>query len=347
MKRTLTAVLALTLLLTGCGSKKKNDPTAATEPTTEVLAVVTEATTAPPRPIAERAASLQAAGDTYIFDELNVLSDEEKKQYNDYLGWLCSSRQIRAAAVLTGELDGISPEQFARNYYETLYDAHEPGFLVLINNDTDRDCIYRAGSCAERLPDPAAVIAQATPFLVEQQYADALEILLPIGENLSERIFDRCGALTAEEQKSLEALAAASDKKVCVLLVNALPGEEPPETTEAPAEPESTDAELSAEAETPPAPDDALTTPEDTLSTPEDTQAPPEETEAAPAEVSDAMRSYAEAVRKETEADTLLIIHTADKTAWITGGDDALLTNVRAALDSGDVYTAACTVFSE
>ena len=59
------------------------------------------------------------------------------------------------------------------------------------------------------------------------------------------------------------------------------------------------------------------------------------------------MKSYAAAVRRETEADTLLIIHTADKTAWIDGGNDALLTSVRTALDSGDVYAAACAVFAE
>ena len=334
MKRTLTAALALVLLLTGCSAKKKTDPALATEPATEALAVVTEAATAPPRPIAERAASLQSAGDTYIFDELNVLSDKEKKQYNDYLGWLCGSRQIRAAAVLTGELDGASPEDFAKRYYETLFGSHETGFLVLINNDTNHDCIYRAGSCAALMSGTDTAIAKATPFLVEQKYADALEILLPAGESLSDRIFDRSNTLTAEQAKALDALAQASEKKVCVLLTDALPGEEPPETTEAPPETEApeTDAPADPAAETEP------------LSTPPEQS---EETEAASAGVTDALKSYAEDARKSAEADVLLVIHTPDKTAWIAGGDEAQLARVQTALAGNGIYEAVLAMFTE
>ena len=337
MKRTLTAALALVLLLTGCGAKQKNDPALATEPVSETLTVVTEAATAPPRPIAERAASLQAAGDTYIYDELGVLTDEEKKQYNDYLGWLCSSRQVKAAAVLTGQLGGASPEDFAKRYFETLYGAHETGFLVLINNDTNRDCIYRAGSCAALLSGTDTAIAKATPCLVEERYADALEILLPAGESLSDRIFDRCGALTAEQVQTLDALAKTAENKVCVLLTDALPGETPPETTEAPS---GTDA---PETEARPAPEgetEPLATPTES----EPTEAP---SETAPAVDTDALHSYAEDARKAAEADVLLVIHTPDKTAWIAGGDDASLARVQAALASGGAYEAALAMFAE
>ena len=333
MKRTLTAALALLLLLTGCGSRSKTVPTSATEPTTEELVTVTEAATAPPRPIAERAASLQAAGDTYIFDEQGVLTDEEKQQYNDYLGWLCSSRQIKAAAVITDALGGTSPEEFAKRYYETLFGTHEPGFLVLVNNDTNKDYIYCAGSCAAYLGDTAPAIARATPFLVEKNYADALEILLPVGEQLSDRIFDRCGALTAEQSRTLDVLSAASEQRICVLLINALPGEEPPETTAAP------ETEVPSETEVPAETDAASETEEAS-----ETEVPAE-TNAAVSEVPEELKSYAEDIRKQTEADTLLVIDTAGRTAWIAGNTEALPA-VQEALSGGDVYSAASAMFS-
>ena len=335
MKRTITAALALMLLLTGCGAKKRIDSAQTAPAPTETLVAVTEAATTPPRPIAERAASLQAAGDTYIFDELNVLTEDEKKQYNDYLGFLCQSRQIKAAAVITDSLGGVSPEEFAKRYFETLYGAHEPGLLVLINNDTNKDCIYCAGSCAKVITDTSPAIAKATPFLVEQKYADALEILLPVGEGLSDRILDRCGALDAEQLQALTALAAASEKKVCVLLTDALPGETPPETTEATSETEASETETTAETEAPSETEAAS-----------ETEAPSETDAPAAGTASDALKSYAEEIRKATEADVLLVIHTPDKTAWIAGGDDAALAKVQDALSSKGVYDAALALYS-
>ncbi len=335
MKRTITAALALMLLLTGCGAKKRIDSAQTAPAPTETLVAVTEAATTPPRPIAERAASLQAAGDTYIFDELNVLTEDEKKQYNDYLGFLCQSRQIKAAAVITDSLGGVSPEEFAKRYFETLYGAHEPGLLVLINNDTNKDCIYCAGSCAKVITDTSPAIAKATPFLVEQKYADALEILLPVGEGLSDRILDRCGALDAEQLQALTALAAASEKKVCVLLTDALPGETPPETTEATSETEASETETTAETEAPSETEAAS-----------ETEAPSETDAPAAGTASDALKSYAEEIRKATEADVLLVIHTPDKTAWIAGGDDAALARVQTALSSKGIYDAALALYS-
>ena len=61
----------------------------------------------------------------------------------------------------------------------------------------------------------------------------------------------------------------------------------------------------------------------------------------------DALHAYAEDTRKAAEADVLLVIHTPDKTAWIAGGDDALLAGVQAALASGSVYEAALAMFAE
>lgn len=334
MKRMMLAALALSLLLTGCGARLKPEPAAAQTPTEETLAVVTEAATTAPRPIAERAASLQAAGDSYIFDEQNVLTDEEKKQYNNYLGWLCTSRQIKAAAVITDSLGGISAPEFARSYFETLFGGDASGFLLLVNNDTNEDQIYRAGTFASQSADPARYIAKATPALVEQRYADALELLLPVGETVSDRIFDQCNALTAEQRQTLAALANTSEELQCVLIAGTEQTQPATETAETESvETDAPETEASETSET-----------ENSSETTEDTTEAVSQTETAAPEASDELKAEADRIRTETGAAVLLLIDADHKAAYISGSSNAL-DSVQNALDSDGIYAAATAFF--
>nr|MCR5718688.1 TPM domain-containing protein [Oscillospiraceae bacterium] len=285
MKHTAAAAFVLLLLLGGCGAKKKIDPVPTEPVTEETITALTEATAA--RPVAERVAELKSDGDTYLFDEQNVLSDEERQQYNDYLGYLSRSRLLCASAVITDSLGGVSPEQFAENYFQTLFGDDAAGFLFLINNDTNQDYFYCTDACNSLQTDAQAAIAAATPALVEGRYAEALEILLPVGETLSDRVFDYGGLLTDEQAQSLQTLAQSQEKRSCVLFLRNLPGEEPA----APPMPETLPPEMTDDSET--LPDSPETEPE-----PSETAAPP----------SDALIAYAGSMRDKTEADSLLVI---------------------------------------
>ena len=175
-------------------------------------------------------------------------------------------------------------------------------------------------------------------FAVVMALSMMLPSLAPIfaGSMQKNSSSEQAGQEQKDGQSDSEATKTA-ENKVCVLLTDALPGETPPETTEAPS---GTDA---PETEAQPAPE-GETEPLATPTEPEPTEAP---SETAPAVDTDALHAYAEDARKAAEADVLLVIHTPDKTAWIAGGDDAQLARVQAALASGGAYEAALTMFAE
>lgn len=236
-KRTLIAALLTALCVTGCGSQKQPDPDSSLF-LPDNGAEATAAAEEPTLSVAERAKSMQEAGETHLFDEQGVLTEEETAQYNTYLGWLSDIRQIRSAAVITDQLGSESPEQFAKDYYRALFGEGTSGFLVLVNNDTGRDYVYCEGVCEIYLADTSMPIAKATPLLVEGRYAEALEILLPVGELVPDRVLDRADALTAEQAQTLMERANAGDRRCCVIFTDACPVSEPDEGAEADAPPE-------------------------------------------------------------------------------------------------------------
>ena len=342
-KQTVICAVALTLLLTGCGAKKHIDVDSLTSlPDNAAEATVPAAEKEPARPIAERIQSMQAAEDTHIFDEQNVLTDEERAQYNTYLGWLADIRQICTAAVITNRLDGEPPEAFAREYYHSLFGEGTSGFLVLVNNDTGEDQIYCEGVCETYIAGAPLQIAQATPLLVEGDYAGALDLLLPAGELVPDRVLDRAGALTSEEAQTLMERANSAEKRYCVLFVgetDAAPvSTETAEVTEDTTESESDEAataeevtETAAETESAAAPEDAAATEETAAAAPEDTASP----------LSEDFKTRAGELREKNEAEQLLVIDVSQGWAWIAGGDAALSGEVQTILQQDGAFAAA------
>ncbi len=95
-----------------------------------------EPETAPPETIPpsiiERIASVQHTENTHIFDDEGLFSQEVTEKYNDYLEWLSVSRQISTAVVITTHLDGVTPEEFAKGYYQTLHGKESSGFYFTV-----------------------------------------------------------------------------------------------------------------------------------------------------------------------------------------------------------------------
>ena len=316
MKRVLLTMLCLSVLLTGCaGAKKHVDPVSdVPEPsvnTAEATAPdATEPTTAA-RPIAERIAGVQTAG-TYLYDEQGVLTEEERSHYNDYLAQLSASHLIHAAAVITDSLGGETPEAFAQEYYRALFgDAKSSGYLVLVNNDTGVDYIYAENACEPWLSDTTFPIAQATPLLVEGKYADALDILLAVGEYLPEWVFDDAGVLAPEEVQTLENLADGG--KIAVLIT--------PDAPQVTTETTTAASETTAQTET-------------------SAQQAPSET--ASVSVPEEWKRFAEERRAECGMDALLVLDTVHGAAWIAGKtDETRSAQLQSILQTQGAYQAA------
>lgn len=228
MKKQLLAVL-LPLLLTGCAAAQPDEQVnAPAETTVQTEAVTTEPDTEPDTEAATEpetvAPTEQAAytGESHIYDECGVLDAAVLSHYNEYLDDLAAARMLCTAVVITDRLNGEKPEVYAKRYYQNLFGT-KSGFLLLINNDTLKDVFYREGVCSTYITDTALPITQATPHLVEGDYAGALDILLPLGELVPDHIFDRSGSLKNEQVQTLLETAQTLPERNCVLLTTEVP----------------------------------------------------------------------------------------------------------------------------
>lgn len=347
MKKLVPVWTALMLLLTACGVPKQQSPAegeiteavltdSASEETSDAseaeqeTAAETKSTKDAPKSTEARSDSESAAErniqpqeDTLIYDEIGVLSKSELEHYNEYLSNLVSSRLICAAAVITDTLGGKKPDKFAEEYYHTLFGEHTSGFLLLINNDTGKDVVYREGLCAAYITDVSLALAQATPHLVEGNYAEALDILLPLGELMPEYIYDWSGVLTSEQLAPL--LELAKGTKNYVLLTNSAPQPEAGETAEA-AEEEAEDTETEEDPENGENPEveenpEAEENPEEEENVESEEQ--PEPTENP--ETGNALVAYAEEYRTRLDAQTLLVLDVPNHRCVIAGAPPELL----------------------
>ncbi|MBR1530277.1 MAG: TPM domain-containing protein [Oscillospiraceae bacterium] len=238
MQKFLCLFLISAVLMTGC---QKQD----TVPVSGKLEIIKEsAAVTEPEPetepethsIEERAEYFSVPEHPYLFDECGGLSEKEAELHNAYLEWLSVSRLMNAFVVITDHLNGSSPEQFAAEYYKTVADPELPdGFLVLINNDTNRDYIFTAGTCSTYLPQTqaAVLLSGATYDLIEADYADALEKILPEFEKIPAYVCDRTGTLTeAELQEFSDKIQTIQKEKElqCAVILLPFPAEGEPDT---------------------------------------------------------------------------------------------------------------------
>lgn len=224
----LAAILAALVLFTGCAdnSGKKSDKAAdkaevsyeADEDITENLVdsaedmtTVSESPTLP--------ADIEAAEGTYIYDTANILSDEQFKSCNDYIETLYENYLLNAAVVTANDLGGASAEEYAAKMYTELYNGLGSGLLLLINNDTNEDYLYRTGSCATYVTDDAVkqTFYWATQDMVADDWQSAILRLMQLGEGCPSHIFDNASVFSAEEITEIENTLKGYKNNVSVL----------------------------------------------------------------------------------------------------------------------------------
>ena len=162
---------------------------------------------------------LDSAEREYIYDYSGVLSAEQKSGLNSYCELLYKERLINIAVYITDTIDGKTPYQFADEVYSDLYQGRGSGLLLLINNDTKNDYLYRTGSCLTAIPDGYEGIAffWATQDIVVGDYYSAILRVLQLGERCPLHVFDNIGLFSNDELTSLETKLLDNDKSIFVL----------------------------------------------------------------------------------------------------------------------------------
>lgn len=156
------------------------------------------------QPFTER--NVEKSDSTYIFDEAGLLSADDYSACNDYAGWLYKNKLINAAVITVDKLDGKSPYDYAAEKYNEKYEGKGSGLLVLINNDTNEDVVYRTGSCLSEISDKADknAVYWATKEIFGGSYRKGIMRLLQLGELCPSHIINNAQVFDAESIRGFE-----------------------------------------------------------------------------------------------------------------------------------------------
>lgn len=179
-----------------------------------------DTTTAPTEPENhELQRDIQPAEGTYIYDYAGVLSAEAFAECNNYAEWLYETFLINAAVVTTDDIEGLTPEQYAGDAYSELYGGRGSGLLLLINNDTNEDYLYKTGSCLVSISEDAQAneFYWATQEIIGGDYKSAVLRLMKLGESCPRHVFDNGGIFTAEQIAALETACTGGSADISVL----------------------------------------------------------------------------------------------------------------------------------
>ncbi|MDE5947027.1 MAG: TPM domain-containing protein [Oscillospiraceae bacterium] len=194
-------------LCSGCsGNRTSVGNNQLTEPVEEVTeAVITE-------PAEEKI--IMPVKEVYIYDNAKILSDEDLTECNNYAGWINKNLMLNTAVVITDKLDNISPAEYAekcfnnifKNDVESIEDGINNGILLLINNDTNKDYIYKHGNVSSYITEKSEKesLFYATKSIVKGDFKPALNQLLSLAELCPKYIFDNASLFTYEQIAELE-----------------------------------------------------------------------------------------------------------------------------------------------
>lgn len=212
----LAAVCSAAILLSGC-SDKDNDGSNSSMSTAGTTAELASSAEVTEPPVIER--DIEPAEGTYIYDNAGILSADAVSECNNYCEWLYENYLINAAVVTTSSLGEHSPEEYAANAYIDIYEGKGSGLLLLINNDTNKDYLYKTGSCINSIDEETENEAfyWATREIVSGDYKTAILRLMQLGELCPQYVFDNGGIFTDEQINSLEALCSESPSDFTVL----------------------------------------------------------------------------------------------------------------------------------
>lgn len=136
----------------------------------------------------------------YIYDKAASLTNTEYSECNEYAAMLYKEYLLNAAVVITNDLEGMTPDEYAAEAYDNIFSGMGSGMLFLINNESQNDVLYKAGHC-QRFIDEVAErdeLYHATKELVVGNYGEAAMIMLKLGERCPKNVIDNSNVFSEE-----------------------------------------------------------------------------------------------------------------------------------------------------
>lgn len=202
---------------TGCAENISNSVPA--ETVLQTTGIITEAVITEPAP--EKLVTVSE--NKYIYDNAKILSQEESDECNKYAGWINSKLMLNTAVVTANKLNGLSPEQYAEKCYNDIFQGMGSGMIILINNDTNKDYIYKHGTVSAYITEKTEKDAffYATKSIVSGDYKSGITELLSLAENCPKHIFDNGNAFSDEQIMEFEStLEMRSDTNAFIITTN-------------------------------------------------------------------------------------------------------------------------------
>ena len=134
--------------------------------------------------------SLEVTNDIYIYDNARVLSTEAFQECNEKAMEYSKQFKINVAVVTTNDIQNLSPSEYAKKCYNEIFKGEGNGFLVLINNDTNNDYIYKNGSASLYISETAEkeMIFSATRHIVNNDFKTGILELLSLAEFFQQNV---------------------------------------------------------------------------------------------------------------------------------------------------------------
>ena len=176
-----------------------------------------ESVPATSQPFTER--KVESADGTYVFDKAGLLSQVDLKACNDYAGWLHDEKLINSAVVTVSELNGKTPYDYAADQFEEIYEGRGSGLVILINNATNEDIVYRTGSCFTSISQSSEdnAIYWATKEIIGNNYRNGIMRLLQLGELCNSHFIDNAQIFSYEDIKRFEKSLSDIKEDVCMI----------------------------------------------------------------------------------------------------------------------------------
>jgi len=154
----------------------------------------------------------EASDDNYIYDNARILSQEELTECNNYAGWINSRLMLNTAVVTTDKLGNLTPEKYAEKCYSDIFKNMGSGIILLINNDTNKDYIYKHGTSSLYITEQTESEAfyYATKSIVKGDYKSGILELLSLAEDCPKHIFDNGAVFDSEQIRSIESILATN-----------------------------------------------------------------------------------------------------------------------------------------
>lgn len=215
----LFSIVFVTLLLTAfaAGCDKIEDKSANAD-TAEKTEAVTEAT----EEVTESDRKYEPKKGNFLYDDAGTLPEKDFNVLNQVAADFTAKFKVNTGVVITDDLDGKSPKDKAAEYHSEMF-GYSNGLLLLINNDTGKDYVFRKGSPSLFVSDEdiQLLLADISPLLVTGKYGEAVTKTFELFEkNIPEYVTDRTNTLSKEEMLSMNEMlekACGENEKLYII----------------------------------------------------------------------------------------------------------------------------------